>query len=268
MECSGIVLPADRRRRVGGLARMPNWLPAWVSRQCGLSLQAPPPGPRLLNRSFPTSPNAAACSMRFAATPEFLPPDPHRDNFYNTRYADKGPVKCPNWYATQGLYGLGWKTPDTESVYPFFYGMPGQSTVDSSSRPWRRPAAVLPGARSPIPAGRDVLPDGQLCPDLRSRPDCAGTRPLSLPVLLQLGARRLSVGGHCHPPDGRRRRRQRSTCVATRCGFVCARVRGSAAIASRRPRHERLDPRHQVLGLGRHAFEDQRIGPELQPHIA
>ena len=37
--------------------------------------------------------------MRFAATPELLPPDPHRDNFYNTRYADKGRVKYPNWYA-------------------------------------------------------------------------------------------------------------------------------------------------------------------------
>src|SRR5437868_15254044 len=35
--------------------------------------------------------------MRFAGTPEFLPPDPRRDNFYLTRYADKGPVTHPNW---------------------------------------------------------------------------------------------------------------------------------------------------------------------------
>jgi len=87
--------------------------------------------------------------MRFAGTPEFLPPDPHRDFFYNTRYADKGTVTHPNWYSTQGLYGLGMKTPDTESVYPYFYGMPGQSTIDSSSRPWWRPARFFQGLAHP-----------------------------------------------------------------------------------------------------------------------
>jgi hypothetical protein len=87
--------------------------------------------------------------MRFAATPEFLPPDPHRDFFYNTRYADNGVVTHPNMYCTQGLYGLGMKTPDTQSVYPYFYGMPGQSTIDSSSRPWWRPARFFQGLAHP-----------------------------------------------------------------------------------------------------------------------
>jgi hypothetical protein len=87
--------------------------------------------------------------MRFASTPEFLPPDPHRDYFYNTRYADHGLVSHPNWCKTQGLYGLGLKTPDTESVYPFFYGMPGQSTIDSSSLPWWRPARFFQGLAHP-----------------------------------------------------------------------------------------------------------------------
>ena len=82
--------------------------------------------------------------------PEVLPPDPHRDYFYNTRYADNGRVKHPNWVCTQGLYGLGWKTPDTKSVYPYFYGMPGQSTVDSSSRPWWRPLRFFQGLAHPF----------------------------------------------------------------------------------------------------------------------
>ena len=43
--------------------------------------------------------------MRSAATPEMLPPDPNRDFFYQTRYADSGRVKHPNWVCTQGLYG-------------------------------------------------------------------------------------------------------------------------------------------------------------------
>jgi hypothetical protein len=88
--------------------------------------------------------------MRFAATPEYLPPDKYRDKFYNTRYGDKGLIKCPNWYSTQGLYGLGIKTPATESVYPFFYGMPGQRTVDSSSRPWWRPLQLFQGLAHPF----------------------------------------------------------------------------------------------------------------------
>jgi hypothetical protein len=88
--------------------------------------------------------------MRFASAPELLPPDPHRDFFYNTRYADNGRVKHPNWVCTQGLYGLGMKTPDTQSVYPYFYGVPGQSTIDSSSRPWFRPARFFQGLIHPF----------------------------------------------------------------------------------------------------------------------
>jgi hypothetical protein len=88
--------------------------------------------------------------MRYASTPEFLPEDPRRDNFYNTRYADTGIVKHPNWVCSQGLYGLGWKTPHTASIYPFFYGMPGQSTIDSSSRPWWRPLRFFQGLAQPF----------------------------------------------------------------------------------------------------------------------
>lgn len=88
--------------------------------------------------------------MRYAGTPEYLPPDPRRDNFYNTRYGDRGPVKHINSPFNQGLYGLGWKTPATESIYPFFYGMPGQSTVDSSSRPWWRPLRFFQGLARPF----------------------------------------------------------------------------------------------------------------------
>ncbi len=88
--------------------------------------------------------------MRFAGTPEVLPEDPYRDNFYNTRYADNGIVKHPNYFKTQGLYGLGLKDRDTESVYPYFYGMPGQSTVDASSRPGWRPGRIIQGLVHPF----------------------------------------------------------------------------------------------------------------------
>ncbi len=44
--------------------------------------------------------------MRYVGTPEHLPADPLRDNFYNLRYADRGLIKHPDGIKDQGLYGL------------------------------------------------------------------------------------------------------------------------------------------------------------------
>jgi hypothetical protein len=87
--------------------------------------------------------------QRFSATPTYLPPDPRRDYFYNTRYGDKGALSHINWFRSQGLYGLGWKTPDSESIYPYWYGSPGQSTIDSSSHAWPRPLKFIQGLVHP-----------------------------------------------------------------------------------------------------------------------
>ncbi len=76
--------------------------------------------------------------MRFVGTPERLPHDPLRDNFYNMRYADRGLIKHADGVKDQGLYGLGWKSDCTESVYPFFYGSPGTNKVNRSCLPWPR----------------------------------------------------------------------------------------------------------------------------------
>jgi len=83
--------------------------------------------------------------MRSVGTPEHLPPDPLRDKFYNTRYADRGLIKHPDGIKDQGLYGLGWKSACTESVYPFFLGSPGTGKVDRSCLPWPRSLRFLQG---------------------------------------------------------------------------------------------------------------------------
>jgi hypothetical protein len=115
----------------------------WVLSASASQAQAPlPQVPDITERS--------GLLMRFAPAPQVLPPDPRRDNFYQTRYADKGAVKHVNWYATQGLYGLGMKTPDTQSIYPYFYGKPGQNTVDTSSRPWPKPLRFFQGLAHPF----------------------------------------------------------------------------------------------------------------------
>jgi hypothetical protein len=108
------------------------------------SARAQPPVPQV-----PDISQRSGLLMRFAGTPEFLPPDARRDNFYNTRYADRGPLSHINWFRSQGLYGLGWKTPHTASIYPFWYGSPGQSTIDESSRPWPRPLRFFQGLAHP-----------------------------------------------------------------------------------------------------------------------
>ncbi|WP_165250693.1 hypothetical protein [Paludisphaera soli] len=106
--------------------------------------QAPPPNvPDLETRS--------GLVMRFTNPAGKLPQDPYRDNFYATRYADRGLVKHLRVKPKdQGLYGLGWKAADTESVYPYFYGNPGQSTVTASSKPWPRPLRVFQGMAEPF----------------------------------------------------------------------------------------------------------------------
>jgi hypothetical protein len=59
-------------------------------------------------------------------------------------------VKHPNWYKTQGLYGLGWKANCTESIYPFFYGSPGTGKVTESCLPWHRTLRFAQGLVHPF----------------------------------------------------------------------------------------------------------------------
>ncbi len=66
-----------------------------------------------------------------------LPQDPHRDNFYGSRYGDYAKVDDSNCYYNGGLYGVRFPAKDTASVYPFFYGAPGRSTITPESKSWR-----------------------------------------------------------------------------------------------------------------------------------
>jgi len=136
--------------------------------------QAPPPNvPEIQERS--------GLLMRFVDVPGHVPPDPIRDNFYGTRYADSGLVRHPNWFKTQGLYGLGWKAKDTESVYPFFRGNPGQSTVDASSRPWPRPLRFFQGLAHPFRPVGMYYSEGSHVPIYDLDPIAPGPGPYPYP---------------------------------------------------------------------------------------
>jgi hypothetical protein len=165
------LITAPRLRALAGFGVAGLWLatasgPAWGQ----------PPEPFVPNIT-----ERSGLIMRFASTPEVLPPDPYRDNFYNTRYADSGRVKHPNWVWTQGLYGLGMKSKDTESVYPYFYGMPGKSTVDSSSRPWWRPSRFLQGLVHPFRPVGSYYAYGSYVPIYDLDPIAPGPGPYPYP---------------------------------------------------------------------------------------
>jgi hypothetical protein len=76
----------------------------------------------LVGRWIPVTPN--------------LPPDPRRDQWYDTRWGDPPNMtqNHPNYYRNGGLYGIAWKANHTASIYPYFYGSPGRSTINSDVR--------------------------------------------------------------------------------------------------------------------------------------
>lgn len=111
----------------------------------GTAARAQYPPPRIENLE-----ERSGLVMRFANPGGTLPPDPLRDNFYGTRYADRGLVTHQNNWKTQGLYGLGWKARCTESVYPFFYGSTGNSRVEASCLPGPRSLRFFQGLAHPF----------------------------------------------------------------------------------------------------------------------
>ncbi len=75
--------------------------------------------------------------QRFRLPKTTLPTDPYRDNFYGSRFGDFRQTDDTNNPLNGGLYGVRLPAKDTASIYPFFYGAPGQSTITAESRPWR-----------------------------------------------------------------------------------------------------------------------------------
>lgn len=137
--------------------------------------QAPPP-------NVPAIEDRSGLMMRFTGDPGRLPPDKYRDNFYATRYADEGLVKHLRINPkSQGLYGLGWKGADTESVYPYFYGNPGSSTITAATKPWPRPLRVLQGMAHPYKPVGMYYSEGSYVPIYDIDPVVPGPGPYPFP---------------------------------------------------------------------------------------
>ena len=92
--------------------------------------------------------------QRFNMPKTTLPHDPYRDTFWGTRPGDHRKVADKNTFWDGGLFGVRLPAKDTASVYPFFYGAPGQSTITADSKSWRpailRPVQQLLHQRKPV----------------------------------------------------------------------------------------------------------------------
>jgi hypothetical protein len=85
---------------------------------------------------IPNTNQRSGLMTRYVPIESHLPPDPRRDQWYDTRWGDAPNLnKHPNFYRNGGLYGLHWPVKDTRSIYPYFYGSPGQDTITEESRP-------------------------------------------------------------------------------------------------------------------------------------
>ena len=98
----------------------------------GPAARAQTPTPRVPNIN-----ERSGLLQRFTAPKTTLPTDPWRDNFYGTRFGNFPKTDTTNFPFDGGLYGVRLPAKDTASIYPFFYGAPGQSTITAESRPWR-----------------------------------------------------------------------------------------------------------------------------------
>ena len=148
-----------------------------------------------------------------------------------------GWFRIPNWCKTQGLYGLGMKTPDTHERLSLLlrHARPGHDRLVES--PLVAAGSLLPGVGAAVAAGRDVLQLWFLRADLRPRPDRTRTGPLSV-------SRSISTG-----------------CTAAERTIVSNDERRTLLGGLR---HERLHPRDHFFRLGRQPVEDHRVGPKLQ----
>jgi hypothetical protein len=95
--------------------------------------------------NYPTIDERSGLLSRFVPMQPWLPHDKFRDTFYDTNWRDCPDLtpNHPNRIKDSGLYGRRWPAYNSASIFPFFYGSPGQSTINEGSRPWHR-ALKLP----------------------------------------------------------------------------------------------------------------------------
>jgi hypothetical protein len=92
-------------------------------------------------------------------------------------------VTHPDGVLDQGLYGMGWKAKYTQSVYPYFYGNPGQSTLTAAGRPTptQRSLRFVQGVLHPFKPVGSYYQEGSYVPIYDFDPGVPGPGPFPYP---------------------------------------------------------------------------------------
>jgi len=111
-------------------------LVAWFFTTLSLALTPTSARAQLPEPTVPELEKRSGLVGRYVPIDPRLPPDRKRDQWYDTRWGDPpNERRHPNWYFNGGLYGLPWKAECTASVYPYFFGSPGRSTITPDCKP-------------------------------------------------------------------------------------------------------------------------------------
>jgi hypothetical protein len=152
-----------------------------------LSLLGPAARPSAAQIPLPEVPDITQRSGLFTRVRDFrynLPYDPRRDTFYdNTRFVDNPTPHFPNKLAFRqgGMYGIPWRVKDSASVYPYFYGAPGESTITPESRPVSPAFRYVQGIIHPFKPVGMYFADGSYVPIYDPSPIVPGPGPFPFP---------------------------------------------------------------------------------------
>lgn len=146
-----------------------------------LALAGKPACAQIPQPIIPETPERSGLIQRFIPIESTLPPDPRRDNWYNTRFGDRPHGHRPNSVKEGGLYGHLWRDHCTRSVYPFFYGSPGADTIGPECCRWPRPLRFAQGLLKPFKPVGMYYDQGSYVPLIDLDPAVPGPGPYPIP---------------------------------------------------------------------------------------
>jgi len=164
------------RRKASGLGGLGAAFFLWLSAGATAWGQIPQP-------TVPDINQRSGLLTRFVPIEPNLPPDSHRDSFYDTRYVDNPNVNVhhPNNVCRGGLYGLRWKGTCTQCYYPSFHGAPGRSTIGEQCAPWPRPLRFAQNILHPFKPVGSYYAGGCYVPLYDLDPVVPGPGPYPIP---------------------------------------------------------------------------------------
>jgi hypothetical protein len=170
-----------RRRSTRGAAALGFAVGVWALAGWAVPALAQLPQPKIQDIN-----ERSGLISRFMPTEPGLPPDPHRDAFYDTRYGDAPNYRQhPNCIKNGGLYGLRWSGRCTTAYYPYFYGSPANAYNPECCAPWHKSLRYVQGFVQPFRPVGYYYDQGVRVPLIDLDPVVPGPGPYPFPWFLR-----------------------------------------------------------------------------------